>query len=84
MPSAGHLAIGSSSWDRMSRSAGGTLNRATSLPRLVTITVSSSMKSTPWGRCRAGDDSSTPPVNAIRVAPRDDAMSISKTTMRLR
>jgi hypothetical protein len=68
----------------MSRFPGGNLKRATLRPRLVTIKVSSSRKSTPCGHCRADDDSSTPPVRATRLAPEDDPMSMSKTTTRFR
>lgn len=82
--SAGHCAIGITSWDGTPVFPGGNVNRATSRPRLVTSRVSSSMNSTPCGHCRAGEDSSTPPISATRGAPADAAMSMSKTTTRFR
>ena len=68
LPPAGQVSIG-----RISHSSRtlprGSSNIATPLSRLATMRVSSSMKSTPWGRFKAGEDNSAAAVNAIVVRP---------------
>ena len=83
-PSTGQVWIGSTSQDRGWISPVGNLNIATPPSRLATIRVSSSMKSRPCGLLKAGDDSSTPPVNVTCGPAADVAMSMSKSATRCR
>src|SRR3984893_4491748 len=84
VPPAGQVWIGRTSHDRAWASPVGNLNIETPPARLATIRVSSSIKPRPCGLFKAGDDSSTPAVNATCGPVADAAMLMSKTAIRFR